>query len=472
MFYESTWDRFSNYYTQRCFGLTGAVDMLVFIFAVLIVFYSVASFSKRVNTLKRVIWVNVLRVVVHAAVMYGVWLLVGGLLFIATDIDLVINYVPKLFVLVAYVIFLNRGSVKARIISAATLFTINIVLIEVGGSLTGVLNAASASSIEEYIRAGITALTLVVAVFLRVWDIDRYKEIPLSTVIIVLIYSAIGFALAILRSEFMSYFNAFEGTENYEYSYYIQLYATIALAVIVLFNLACYFLIYYITRSYERNNILHRSIAQMENREAMERISEENYKQLRSIRHDMKNRYAIMQGMLDLGQYEELRKYFREMNKEAAEPLSQVNSGNISLDLALNLEISKAVAYGIETDTRVIVPETLPVPDLDMDKILTNLLDNAIEACQKIETGKKNIKIDIETVHDTYLVMEISNTVREDRLDTALSLETDKPDKKMHGLGSKIVDGIVAKYKGQINRSIEDGRFVVKAMLDMSSIRK
>ncbi len=216
---------------------------------------------------------------------------------------------------------------------------------------------------------------------------------------------------------------------------------------------------------YERNNLLHREIAQMENREALEKISQENYKQMRLLKHDMKNRYAIMQGMLEQGRYDDLNRYFAEINQEAAVPLSQVNSGNISLDLVLNLEISRAVAYGIDIDSKIIVPANLPFHDIDMDRMLTNLLDNSIEECQKMVTGEKKIDVHIEMVHD-YLVIEIANTMRPEKVDTALSLETDKEDRDMHGLGSKIVDKIVKKYGGTISRSIEDGRLTVNIMLE------
>ncbi len=462
-----TWQRFSDYYLRRCFGLTGVVDMLVFVISIIIVFYTVKKF-KGSAPLWKVIWMNVMWAVIYAAGMYGAWLLIGGFFFCLTDIDLIINYVTKLIIMLAFVIFFCKESGRARTISAATFFALNIVIIEVGGSLTGVLNAASASTVEEYIRAAITCLTLVVAVLIRVWNIAKYKDIPLVAVFAVVLYSAIGFVVAILRSQFMQYFNVFEGTEYYEYSYYIQLFAAITLGVIVLYNMVCYFLIYNIIGVYERNEILYRSLVQKEGKEALEALSEDNLKQMRAIRHDLKNRFAIMQSMLDNEQYAELKKYFAEMNKEAIVPLSQVNSGNQTLDVVLNLEISKAVAYGIKIDSKIVVPPSLPMTDLDLDRLISNLLDNAIEACQKIPEEQRSITLSINTVHD-YLVIDVSNTMRPDKIATALSLETDKPDKNMHGQGSKIIDTVAAKYKGYVNRDIVDGRFTVSVMLEMDS---
>lgn len=63
--------------------------------------------------------------------------------------------------------------------------------------------------------------------------------------------------------------------------------------------------------------------------------------------------------------------------------------------------------------------------------------------------------------------MRISNTVAEDRRGEAITLKTDKPNKELHGYGSKIVDDIVKKHNGQILRRIQDGMFTVDVMLDM-----
>ena len=48
-----------------------------------------------------------------------------------------------------------------------------------------------------------------------------------------------------------------------------------------------------------------------------------------------------------------------------------------------------------------------------------------------------------------------------------LSLKTTKKDKAFHGYGARIVDSIVQKYNGQINRSIENGKYRVDIMLDL-----
>ncbi len=211
--------------------------MLVFTVSILIVFYTIRIKSSERNVLWKVIWKNVLCVVIHAACIYAALLLLGGICYLIYDNNFFYNHLPKLIVLVLYVIFFNKDGAKAKIISSSTILAINIVLIELGGSLTGVLNAPAESSVEEYIRACITCLTVVVAVVIRIFNVNRYKNIPTFAVVAVCIYSVIGFLLAILRAEFITYFNHFERTDYYEYSYYPQLYATITLSVTLLYNL-------------------------------------------------------------------------------------------------------------------------------------------------------------------------------------------------------------------------------------------
>ncbi len=473
----------NNYYLQRCFDFTGTVDMLVFTVSLLIVFFELkGEFRGRQAA------ANILRMIVHAACIYATWLVVGGAVFLAANgIDQIINFVPKLIVMALYVIFAAKGSAKSRIILAATLFVIDICIIEVGGCLTGVLNSRGAYSGEVYIRTALMVFTALVAVFLRLYSVKRFSEIPTGSVALACVAAAIGSVVAIARSLFTSYFGAFEGTDDYAYSLFANLFAMTSIIVIVALILVCYFSIYSILRSGERNAELQKDLVQLQSNEAMTKMSEENLRQMRAIRHDIKNRYSIMQSMIEEKRYDDLERYFEEVNSEAVLPLSQVNTGNPSMDAVLNLEISKAVAYGIKVETKLVIPPQLPFSDVDMDSLVTNVVDNAIEACRRLKEGREpgasgeeenangsdaeeegRISIEAQVVHE-YFIFKVSNSMKRGDESEALSLETHKENKAMHGFGSKIIDRVVSKYDGQINRSARDGIFVVNIMLDLTA---
>lgn len=449
-------ERLRIFYMGRVFGLSGTFDWLSFILSLVILFYHRTGFNAK----------NILLLVAHMAGMYASLLLLGGAVSLITSEDIVINYLPKLIVMVLYAWLFSNFKWQSRVILCASVYTINHCLIEVGGSLTGVLSASVTNAFAEYIRCGLMCCTVAVAALLRAFNIDRFREIPAVSVAEVLGYSAIGLTLAILRSAFMPYFSTFEGTENYKYSFYTQLYITITLVCIIIFIFACYFFLLRNIGAHEENMELSKAAMRQENRETMIALNEGNLQQLYKIRHEIKNRYAIIQGLLEKKQYDRLEAYFNEIKREAIVPLSRVDTGNATFDMAFNLEIAKAATKNIEVNTKLMVPPEMPVSESDIGGLITNLMDNAIEACEKIAEGPRLIDVSVQIVH-SYLILRVSNTVSKERAETALSLETDKPNKKLHGYGSKIVDDIVRKYDGQVLRRVEKNTFYVDVMLDI-----
>ena len=449
-------ERLGAYYMGRVFGLSGSFDWVSFVLALVILFYRMRGFHVK----------NVLLLFAHMAGIYAALLLFGGAISLMTREDIVINYLPKLIVMALYAWLFGNYKWQSRVILCASVYTINHCLIEVGGSLTGVLSAFVSTRGTEYIRGGLIFCTVAVAALLRAFNVDRFKEVPAIAVAEVLGYSIIGLSLAILRSAFMPYFSTFEGTEDYRYSLYTHLYIMITLVCIIIFIFACYFFMMRNIGAHELNMELSKAAMRQESRETMIALNESNLQQMYKIRHEIKNRYSILQGLLESKQYDRLEAYFNEINREAIVPLSRVDTGNATFDMAFNLEISKATAKNIEVNTKLIVPPEMPVSEADISGLITNLMDNAIEACKKIEEGPRLIDVTVQIVH-SYLIMRISNTVAKDRAEKALSLETDKPNKSLHGYGSKIVDDIVKKYDGQILRRVEQNIFYVDVMLDI-----
>ena len=89
-----------------------------------------------------------------------------------------------------------------------------------------------------------------------------------------------------------------------------------------------------------------------------------------------------MQAMLAEKDYSGLEDYFAELTGTFAEPLVPfVDCGNHALDLIFNMENAKAQDVGVRLDIKAAPPHTLQISDLDLCKLYTNVIDNAIEAC-------------------------------------------------------------------------------------------
>lgn len=265
----------------------------------------------------------------------------------------------------------------------------------------------------------------------------------------------------------MPYLLVFEKTENYLYGVYPQLYITITLLCVIILLFACYFFIGRNIRAQEENMELSRKAMSLEMSNTLIALNQSNLEQMHKIRHDVKKKFAIMSLMLKNGEYDRLNSYFDEVCEQIIVPCSQVDTGNSAFDLAFNLEISKAKSKGITVSSKLMVPPEMRISEPDLDGLIINLMDNAIEACEKADSDKRQIEVSVQVVHN-YLVMRFVNTVSEEKLKNALLLETDKPDKELHGYGSKIVDDIAQKYNGHVMRNVDGDDFIVDVMLDLT----
>lgn len=193
-------------------------------------------------------------------------------------------------------------------------------------------------------------------------------------------------------------------------------------------------------------------------------LSQENLDEMRRIRHDIKNQINYMQLILEQGKYDELRKYFNELNGKVALPLSFSDCSNRVIRDVLNMEISK-LPHGIKIDYSVAVSDELAIEDLDLTTVLINLLDNAIEACER-DKAKDAVIGFTAREDDMYLFVAVSNPVTDERAAKEyFENGTSKSDKLTHGLGKKIISAIVDKHDGAIKHTVENGIFRVEIML-------
>ena len=119
--------------------------------------------------------------------------------------------------------------------------------------------------------------------------------------------------------------------------------------------------------------------------------------------------------------------------------------------------MSKGIEFIIKTDNHV--PE---IENIDICILLSNLIDNAIEACA--ETDKPEITLNMSGQNNYYCIL-IENTVKYEVLKNNPHLFTTKNDKSVHGIGTKSISEIINKYHGMSECYEESGKFAVNIML-------
>ena len=192
------------------------------------------------------------------------------------------------------------------------------------------------------------------------------------------------------------------------------------------------------------------------------RYSLEIDERIKKERHELKNNYLLIQTLLHEKKYDELSTYLNKSIGEKMDSISSVSTGNLMIDYILNRKISEAVKQHIKIYTEITIPQNTTVNDESFCTIFLNLFNNAMEACQNVDSP--DIHILLKVVHN-YLCCEIKNKADMDSILNNPDLVTTKPDRANHGLGLKIVNETISGCDGIFQTSVEGNYFIAKFMI-------
>ena len=121
---------------------------------------------------------------------------------------------------------------------------------------------------------------------------------------------------------------------------------------------------------------------------------------------------------------------------------------------------------GEEISTEIKINGPIPardIKDVDMVILLSNLLDNAIEACAKIE-GEKEIILESYIKKGKWM-LKISNPVAQKPLIVNNRILTTKDNKRIHGIGILNIQRVVEKYSGNVLFLSDEKQFEAEMFL-------
>lgn len=204
--------------------------------------------------------------------------------------------------------------------------------------------------------------------------------------------------------------------------------------------------------------------------------AENFYGSIRKVRHEMKNHMANIKGLADAGQYGEIEDYVQRMDETMQELEYKYVTGNAVTDVILNDKCRRAEKAGIRFEADFRYGGEIPVFDLGI--ILNNLLDNAIEACEKLESGKGFIRLTMKRKKQ-FLLLEVENS-----FDGAVPVQAGgrfiPPTTKQstlpgiiteHGIGLENVRDVAERYFGGVNIKVKGDVFHATVMLQQGEVK-
>lgn len=216
-----------------------------------------------------------------------------------------------------------------------------------------------------------------------------------------------------------------------------------------------------------------RKVLQIENRllKQQNEIQYTNYLTLQQhdvnihkLYHDIGNHLSTIRVLLEDGDNIEARKYAENLMNKYRNIKRQYYSDNKIINAVLvskaDVLVEKNIAYNIE----ICVPEELTIKDIDIMSVFSNLIDNAIENCSKVEVSNRYINIKSATIKN-YLTINITNSKSNNSIQDNKEFVTWKEDKKLHGYGLKIIQEIKEKYEGDMQCKDYGDYFTAMVML-------
>lgn len=187
------------------------------------------------------------------------------------------------------------------------------------------------------------------------------------------------------------------------------------------------------------------------------------YLTMREWRHDYHNHMQTLKAHMAMEQYELANKYLDELEKDLKDINILIESGNVNLDAILNSKLSLAKSKDINVNCKAKVPQELTISDIDLCVLMGNLLDNALEACDRMHDDTEQFLRIYIGIFKQQLYISVANST--DELVRKLDHEYITNKRGNHGHGLKRIHNTVNKYDGYINSKNEPGVFVTEIMI-------
>lgn len=208
--------------------------------------------------------------------------------------------------------------------------------------------------------------------------------------------------------------------------------------------------------------------SQMELQEKHYNEIEENQKETRRIWHDLKHHINYIGLMLKDNNTDGARDYLIKLESATDSLITPINSGNITVDAILSQKYTNAKRKNIEIKFDVLLSEEVNIEMQDLCVLLSNALDNAIEACEKItdERIKREIAISMASER-SFLKIRVTNPTASPPMMKDNEWITTKLDEKNHGIGLKSIKKITEKYEGAVTIKTDENGFDLLLILNL-----
>ena len=379
------------------------------------------------------------------------------------SVGTITGFVVFVFLLTVYGRLVCRADFKFSILYAALMNEIMLLCFGIVNSLTGLLYSWRPEFFHGTagiaVMLGSEAASLLLAGFCY-YMVYRYFSYYTAAEMQQMFLVFIPILMIFIMSEYIN-------TIAFEYGYeligeeepYMYLFNHWQLLVMQFFGLLSVFCILFSYKKLQQNFRLSTELSLLEQEEHfLNQYVEEaktRYDETKSFRHDIRNHITVVKNLLQSGNVEEAVTYMEDMDDMAEKMSFPCSTNNPVADILMGNKLGIAQSMGIDVDCSLLLPYPCDLKDIDICIVLSNALDNAIQAVKSPDAGIERFIHVSGRIQGDFLMMEIEN-----------SFHGKGTFKKGTGLSN--VNAVAEKYGGAMSIETKAHVFVLHVLLIIS----
>ncbi|MBS6507928.1 MAG: sensor histidine kinase [Paraclostridium bifermentans] len=185
----------------------------------------------------------------------------------------------------------------------------------------------------------------------------------------------------------------------------------------------------------------------------------ESQEKMKQVYHDMNNHMENIRSLKNSS--EDVNKYIDNIEDEVKNNKNIYNTGNALLDIILYEKSKDCIKNNIDFNVGIDFSKCEFIDMIDISSIFSNLIDNAIEACNKIDDNNIEKYITIKgTFIKNYYVVRCENSKTNKVIIKNNKILTSKKDKFLHGIGLYSIKSSIKKYNGELKIKNSEFKFI------------
>lgn len=366
---------------------------------------------------------------------------------------------PPLFIVCSWVIAYGFSGSSNTKFFAVALFQVCLILFEFLVAYI-VSPGADFSHENTYLAINILVKIGTVAIIFILFFISKRHKAIFSTAskfhtIVLFSFSITSFFLVML----IDYLISLLGSAKY------FIFECIAIVLCIIINIAMYYLFYQLSVGEEAQKRLKLMDFYLSKQKEEQNHLDHTYQKIRKISHDMNRYLSVIYSLLCNGKTEEA---INELQKQQIEISNNqlFDTGYPVINSVLSYKIQMAQNLNIRSQLFWNLERKLNINVSDLAVILSNALDNAIEATCNIMNNEKRFLSIVANLNNNYFILKISNSTSTVPEITDGKIATTKKDKQFHGFGLESIKNLAQKYDGDSFIEYDDHIFTLTIVME------